>query len=77
LEQVCGIFANMCIDLMDIPDDDQNAGNAHTKSIKTPIEITTNAEGEPDVPTVAQGSGYHTKVVQTAVRKYCIAHIGE
>jgi hypothetical protein len=50
--------------------------NTCAKSIKTLIEITTDAHGEPEIPPVIQGSGYHTKVVQKAVQNYCIAHIG-
>src|ERR1700677_2972277 len=76
-EQVCGIFPDIYINLIDIPDEDRNAVNAWTKSIKTLIEITTDAEGEPEIPSVIQGSGFHTKVVQTAVRNYCTAHIRE
>jgi hypothetical protein len=67
LQNRCVISSPTSITLIDIPEDDQNAVNAHAKSIKTPIEITTDAHGEPEIPLTTQGSGFHTKVVQKAV----------
>ncbi|KAH9012689.1 hypothetical protein EDB85DRAFT_2158821 [Lactarius pseudohatsudake] len=57
------------------------AGSALTKkdlsrTIKIPVQITTNKKtGEPEIPSIVKGGGHQTKVVQTALRGYCTAHI--
>ena len=51
--------------------------NAQSKTIKTTIDIITDEDGEPEIPSVTELSGYRMKVVQAALRKYCIAHIHE
>jgi hypothetical protein len=51
--------------------------NAQSKTIKTTIDIMTDEDGEPEIPSVTESSGYQTKVVQATLRKYCIAHICE
>lgn len=59
------------------PDDDQSGQKNRSKVNKTQIKITTNANGEPEIPSVTAADGYHTKGVQAALRKYCTAHIRE
>ncbi|KAH9036288.1 hypothetical protein EDB84DRAFT_1437709 [Lactarius hengduanensis] len=56
-------------------DDDQNAQKDPSRTIKIPVQITTNATGEPEIPSIVKGDGHQTKVVQTALRGYCTAHI--
>ncbi|KAF8265972.1 hypothetical protein EI94DRAFT_1803700 [Lactarius quietus] len=56
-------------------EEDRNAMNDQAKTIKTTIDIITDEDGEPEVPSVTEASGYQTKVVQAALRKYCIAHM--
>jgi hypothetical protein len=58
-------------------DGDRNAEKDHSKTIKTPIDIITDADGEPAIPTVTIDDGYQTKVVQATLRNYCTAHISE
>jgi hypothetical protein len=59
----------------DNKEEDRNNIEAQAKTIKTPINITTDDGGEPEIPSITQASGYHTKVVQTTLRNYCNAHI--
>ncbi|KAF8261097.1 hypothetical protein EI94DRAFT_1705813 [Lactarius quietus] len=56
-------------------EEDRNAMNDQAKTIKTTIDIITDEDEEPEVPSVTEASGYQTKVVQAALRKYCIAHM--
>ncbi|KAF8264581.1 hypothetical protein EI94DRAFT_1805674 [Lactarius quietus] len=56
-------------------EEDRNAINDQSKTIKMTIDIITDEDGEPEVPSVTEASGYQTKVVQAALRKYCIAHM--
>ncbi|KAH9016359.1 hypothetical protein EDB84DRAFT_1567252 [Lactarius hengduanensis] len=57
-------------------DDDQNAQKDLSRTIKIPVQITTNKKtGEPEIPSIVKGGGHQTKVVQTALRGYCTAHI--
>ena len=51
--------------------------NAQSKTVKTTIDIITDKDREPKIPSVTELSRYQTKVVQAALRKYCIAHIHE
>ena len=60
---------------MNDQDEERHAIEAQGKTIKTAIKITTDDNGEPEIPSVTQGSGYQTKVVQIALRDYCNAHI--
>ena len=75
-EQVCDhVYMSICSNLTNDQDEDRLAIEAQGKTIKTAITITTDENGEPEIPSVTQGSGYQTKVVQTALRDYCNAHI--
>jgi hypothetical protein len=61
---------------MDVTDQSQSSfQNHHSKTNKTPIQITMDAGGEPEIPPVTKADGYHTKVIQTTLRNYCTAHI--
>jgi hypothetical protein len=51
--------------------------NVQAMTNKTPIEIATNDDGEPEVPSITQDNGIQTKVVQATLRKYCTTHICE
>jgi hypothetical protein len=51
--------------------------DAQSKTIKTTIDITTDEDEEPEIPSVTESSEYQTKVVQATLRKYCITHIHE
>jgi hypothetical protein len=62
---------------MDHPEDDRNAVKDRAKTIKTPVNIITDHNGKPDIPTITKDDGYQTKVVQKTLRKYCMAHIRE
>ena len=48
-----------------------------SKTKKTRIPTITDANGMPDIPSVTAADGYHTKIVQAALREYCTAHIRE
>lgn len=64
--------------LMDMTaDDDRKAVKDRSKSIKTPVEIITDVDGEPEIPSITKDDGYQAKVVQVTLRKYCAAHIRE
>ncbi|KAH9030531.1 hypothetical protein EDB85DRAFT_2245636 [Lactarius pseudohatsudake] len=56
-------------------DDDQNAQKDPSRTIKIPVQMTTNATGEPEIPSIVKGDRHQTKVVQTALRGYCTANI--
>ncbi|KAH8990031.1 hypothetical protein EDB86DRAFT_3193778 [Lactarius hatsudake] len=56
-------------------DDNQNAQKDLSRTIKIPVQITTDETGEPELPSIIKGGGHQTKVVQTALRGYCTAHI--
>jgi hypothetical protein len=55
--------------------DVQTAQKDRSKTIKTPIPISTKSNGCPDVPAITEAHGYKTKVVQAMLRDYCNAHI--
>jgi len=76
-EQVSHMLSHIHINLISTPDEDQIAINAQAKSIKTPIVITTDTNGEPQIPSVTGADGNNTKTVQTALQDYCTAHISE
>jgi uncharacterized protein (DUF4415 family) len=63
--------------LMGNPDHGQDSQKDRSKTNKTRINITINADGEPDIPSVTMGDGYQTKIVQATLREYCTAHIRE
>jgi hypothetical protein len=75
LGQVRHYFLNGYNDHMKDPDDERNAEKDRSKTIKTPVHITMDETGEPVVPPMVPGRGYGAKTVQTAIRKYCLAHI--
>ncbi|KAF8271899.1 hypothetical protein EI94DRAFT_1697896 [Lactarius quietus] len=51
-------------------EEDRNAMNNQAKTIKMTNDVITDEDGEPEVPSVTEASGYQTKVVQAALRKY-------
>jgi hypothetical protein len=57
--------------------DDQTADKDRSKTIKTPIVIAIEADGEPVLPSITLDDSYQAKVVQAALRDYCNAHISE
>ncbi len=56
-------------------DDDRNAVMDRARTIKTPVNIITNSDGEPEIPSITKADGYHTKGAQKALRNYFKAHI--
>ncbi|KAI9430761.1 hypothetical protein H4582DRAFT_2063414 [Lactarius indigo] len=56
-------------------DDDQGAEKNHARTLKAPVQITTDVTGEPEIPSIVKGGGHQAKVVQTVLRDYCTAHI--
>ncbi|KAH8982114.1 hypothetical protein EDB86DRAFT_3086427 [Lactarius hatsudake] len=56
-------------------DHDQSIPIGRSKTLKTKVKLITDADGEPEIPSVTLEDGYSTKVVQTALRDYCHAHI--
>jgi hypothetical protein len=77
LGQVRDHILNTYHNLMKDLDDDQNLEKDRSRTIKTPIHITTEDTGEPAVPSITNSDGFKTKVVQAALRDYCTAHIRE
>ena len=63
--------------IISFSDEDRNAFNAQAKTIKIPIEITTDSNGEPQVPLITGANGNNIRFIQTALRKYCTDHIRE
>jgi hypothetical protein len=62
--------------LMNFPDDDRKAVKDRSKTIKTPIEIVTDVDGEPEIP-IIDGDAHGAKAVQDTLRNYLISHIRE
>jgi hypothetical protein len=62
---------------MDLPDNDEGGDDDRSKTNKTRINITTDVNGGPELPSITMADGYHTKGVQAALRAYCTAHIRE
>ncbi len=58
-------------------DHDQSDQPGHSKTNKTRIKIITDANGEPELPSVTKGDGYQAKKIQLSLREYCTAHIRE
>ena len=75
LGQVRHISIHLYAHLMWIPDDEQTAVKDRSKTIKTPFHIVTDNKGNPEIPSIT--TSYHSKVVQTTIRKYLTAHISE
>jgi hypothetical protein len=63
--------------LMHDPDEEQAGTMDRSRTIKTTIPITTDANGEPEIPSVTSSDGYYTKAVQDVLRAYCITHLRE
>ena len=47
------------------------------KTKKKTIEITTDAHGKPEIPSVTPKDDFYAKDFQDAIRKYCTDHIRE
>jgi hypothetical protein len=62
---------------MEHTEDDRNAVKAGAKTIKTAVPIIIDDDGEPEIPSITKDDGYHAKVIQGTLRKYCTAHIRE
>jgi hypothetical protein len=62
---------------MEDTDNDQTVEKDRSKTIKVPVKITTDATGEPEIPSITIADAYQTKVVQAALRDYCTTHIRE
>jgi hypothetical protein len=77
LEQVGYAFLKHTHNSLTDISDDQTAEIDHSKTIKTPIIIAHGADGEPVLPTITMADSYQAKVVQSALRNYCTAHISE
>ena len=67
----------LMLHLIDNVDHSQNTQKDCSKTIKTQIKIITDANGEPETPSVTSSDGYHAKVIQGALWEYCTAHICE
>lgn len=63
--------------LIPVTDDLEVTPKDRSKTIKTLIVIKTKSNGCPKLPELIPHQKYHVKVLQTAVRDYCIAHIGK
>ena len=63
---------------MDHPDDpvDPPAKN-RTRTIKKKVPIPKDETGRPVLPPITRSSNLHTKTVQSVLREYCTAHIGQ
>jgi hypothetical protein len=48
-----------------------------SQTIKARIPIPKEHSGRPALPSTTMSDGYATKVVQSMLREYCIAHIRE
>ena len=48
-----------------------------SKTSKEKIEIKMDANGRPEIPSVTEKDNCYGKVLQTALREYCTAHIRE
>jgi hypothetical protein len=57
--------------------DDQSIQMDRSKTSKIRIPITMDTSGEPELPSITNANGNHTKVVQGTLRDYCMAHIRE
>jgi hypothetical protein len=58
-------------------EEERNTTMDQGKTSKTPTPITFRDDGEPQTPSVTQVSGSSAKVLQAALRNYCLAHIRE
>ncbi|KAH8989762.1 hypothetical protein EDB86DRAFT_2831440 [Lactarius hatsudake] len=57
------------------PENDQSVPPGRSKALRTKVKIVTNADGEPDIPSITLEDGYAAKAVQTTLRDYCNTHI--
>ena len=48
-----------------------------SRTIKTKIPISKDSIGCPALPSITRDSNFKTKIVQSMLREYCIAHIRE
>ena len=70
-------FLIICI-LMGHPDDPVDAPvKDRSKTIKTMIPISKDSTGRPALPSITRSSNLHTKIIQSMLREYCMAHIHE
>ena len=67
----------ICTYLINVLDDVEVTPKDRSKTIKTLFVIKTKSNGCPKLPELIPRQKYHVKVLQTAVRDYCIAHIGK
>ena len=71
------LFLIICM-LMGHPDDPVDAPVKDcSKTIKTMIPISKDSTGWPALPSITRSSNFHTKIIQSMLRNYCITHIGE
>ncbi|KAH9031440.1 hypothetical protein EDB83DRAFT_2319252 [Lactarius deliciosus] len=57
------------------PENNQSVPPGRSKALRTKVKIVTNADGEPDIPSITLEDGYAAKAVQTTLRDYCNTHI--
>ena len=62
---------------VDETENDQSVPPGRSKALRTKVKIVTNADGEPDIPSITLEDGYAAKAVQTTLRDYCNTHIRE
>ncbi|KAH8980260.1 hypothetical protein EDB86DRAFT_3088058 [Lactarius hatsudake] len=60
---------------VDETENDQSVPPGRSKALRTKVKIVTNADGEPDIPSITLEDGYAAKAVQTTLRDYCNTHI--
>ena len=75
-ELVCDIPPVMALDANPDPDPEPTLFD-RSRTIKNRIELTTDADGRPELPCVTASDAYQTKSVQAALRDYCTASIRE
>ncbi|KAH9035587.1 hypothetical protein EDB84DRAFT_1437881 [Lactarius hengduanensis] len=57
------------------PEHDQSSPTGRPKTVKKKPKVITDADGEPEIPSITLEDGYSAKAVQAALRDYCHAHI--
>jgi hypothetical protein len=58
-----------------VPSDVQTVPKNRSKTRSTPIPISVNADGCPDVPNITKDENYKTKTMQAMLREYLTNHI--
>jgi hypothetical protein len=48
-----------------------------SRTNKTPIQITLQPDGRPEIPSVTEDDSYDAKALQSMLREYCTTHIRE